>query len=59
MHFESSSYNLSKSLMCAQRSQKLRCGDVGKIEQDDILAMMVSFSYGVEQNPTNAKRGVD
>ncbi len=45
--------------MCAQRSQKLRCGDVGKIEQDDILAMMVSFSYGVEQNPTNAKRGVD
>jgi len=34
--------------MCAQRSQKLRFGEVGKIERDDIPAMMVSLGYGVE-----------
>jgi len=41
--------------MRAQRLQKLQCGEAGKIEQDDISAMMVNFGYGVEQNPTNAK----
>jgi hypothetical protein len=45
--------------MHAQISQKLRCGEVGKIDQDGILAMMVSLGYGVEQNPTNAKREGD
>ncbi len=56
MHFESSSlYNLGRSLMHAQISQKLWCGEVGKIDQDDIPTMMVSLGYGVEQNPTNAK----
>jgi hypothetical protein len=60
MHFESSSsYNLGKSFMHAQRSQKLWCGEVGKIERDDISTMMVSSSYGVEQNPTNTKREDD
>jgi hypothetical protein len=56
MHFEdSSSYNLGRSLMHAQRSQKLWCGEVGKSDQDDTPTMMVSLGYGVEQNPTNAK----
>ncbi len=41
--------------MCAQRSKNLQCGEARTIEQDDILGMMVSFGYGVEQNPTNAK----
>jgi hypothetical protein len=59
MHFEScSSYNLGRSLMCAQRSQKLRFGEVGKIERDDIPTMMVSSGYGVEQNPTTQSRKV-
>jgi hypothetical protein len=41
--------------MHAQRSQKLWCGKVGKIDQDDIPTMMVTLGYGVEQNPINAK----
>jgi len=45
MHFEGSSYNLGKSLMCAQRSQKLQCGEVGKIERNDIPTMMVRLGY--------------
>ncbi len=45
--------------MCAQRSQKLQCGEARKNERDDILTMMVSFGYGVEQNPTNAKQEGD
>jgi hypothetical protein len=44
--------------MCAQRSQKLRFGEVGKIERDDIPTMMVSSGYGVEQNPTTQSRKV-
>ncbi len=44
--------------MHAERSQKLWCGEVGMIDQD-IPTMMVSLGYGVEQNPTNAKREGD
>ncbi len=45
--------------MHAQRSQKLWCGEARKIEQDGILAMIVSLGYGVEQNPTNANQQSD
>jgi hypothetical protein len=59
MHFESSSsYNLSRSFMHAERSQKLWCGEVGMIDQDDIPIMMVSLGYGVKQNPTTQSEKV-
>jgi hypothetical protein len=40
MHKNHKSYNVDK---------------LERLKRDDILAMMVSSSYGMEQNPTNAK----